>query len=362
MKILALDIGAGTNDILLYERGKPLENCVKMVLPSPSKVFAERVKEATRRGKDVFVNGDIIGGGAFSSALKKHMRKGLSVWISENAAYTIRNNLDEVRETGIVIVEDDAVDEGFNGVTITLEEVNLVKIGNFLQEFNVNVSDVEFVAIAVKDHGASQAKVSNRRFRMQKMRELLEKEPKPESLAFTDDRIPPYFLRMKSAVKASNRQLPSTKVLVMDTSSAAILGCLKDPHVEKQKTIMAVNVGNGHTIAAIIVEGEVTAILEHHTSKLNPSKLEKILVDFAERELSDEDVFNEGGHGLFYLKDHLSFSDIDEIVVTGPKRSILGNVDLNIYYAAPAGDVMMVGPIGLVEAAFRTNGEKGEKE
>ena len=83
------------------------------------------------------------------------------------------------------------------------------------------------------------------------------------------------------------------------------------------------------------------------------SKLEKILVDFAGGELSDEDVFNEGGHGLFYLKDHLSFSDIDEIVVTGPKRSILENVDLNIYYAAPAGDVMMVGPIGLVEAVFR---------
>jgi len=33
-RILAVDIGAGTQDILLWEAGQPMENNVKLVLPS----------------------------------------------------------------------------------------------------------------------------------------------------------------------------------------------------------------------------------------------------------------------------------------------------------------------------------------
>jgi uncharacterized protein (DUF1786 family) len=40
MKILAIDIGAGTEDVLLYDDEKrSIENCIKMVLPSPCQVF-----------------------------------------------------------------------------------------------------------------------------------------------------------------------------------------------------------------------------------------------------------------------------------------------------------------------------------
>ena len=66
MKILAVDIGAGTEDILLYDDRKRIENCVKMILPSPSQFFAAKVEEATLTGKDIFIEGDIIGGGAFT--------------------------------------------------------------------------------------------------------------------------------------------------------------------------------------------------------------------------------------------------------------------------------------------------------
>ena len=65
MKILALDIGSGTEDILLYEEGKNVENCIKLVLPSPSRVYASEINLITKKGKDVFITGDIIGGGLF---------------------------------------------------------------------------------------------------------------------------------------------------------------------------------------------------------------------------------------------------------------------------------------------------------
>jgi len=69
--------------------------------------------------------------------------------------------------------------------------------------------------------------------------------------------------------------------------------------------------------------------------------------------MTDEEVFEDGGHGLFLLGEPPGFSNIEEIVATGPNRRILEGTNLNVRYAAPAGDVMMTGPLGLVEATKR---------
>jgi len=353
MKILAIDIGAGTEDILLYDDEKRnIENCIKMVLPSPSQVFAVKVRTATREGTDLFIKGDTIGGGALSHALKQHIEAGHRVCMTENAAYTVRNNLDQVKEIGIEIVQDSGP-ENFEGETIVLEEVNIEKLHGLLKFFGEPFSDIDFVAIAVQDHGVFPKEMSNRRFRINKMRELLQKNPKPEAFAFTENKIPPYYSRMKSAVHASKRQLPNARVLVMDTSPDAILGCLMDPVVENADPILAVNVGNGHTMAAIISRGEIIAVMEHHTRLLNPQKMERLLRDFADGKLSNEEVFEDNGHGMFYLKKPPGFSNIKKVVVTGPNRNILAKTDLPVHFATPAGDVMMTGPIGLIEATKR---------
>jgi uncharacterized protein (DUF1786 family) len=354
MKILALDIGAGTQDILLYdEREKNLENCVKMVLPSPSLIFAAKVREATRLHKDLFIKGDIIGGGAFASTLRDHVEKGLRVVMTKNAAYTIRNNLDDVRELGIDIVSGEEEPKDFDGKTLRIEEVNLKKLEVFLTGFNETLSDVDVAAIAVQDHGVFPKGMSNRRFRIQKMEELLKDSPKPETLAFREDEVPSYFLRMKSAALASRRQLPRAKVVLMDTSPAAIVGCLKDSVVEKANSVLAINVGNGHTMAAVISEGNVVGVMEHHTRLLDPKKIERFLVTFADGELTDEEVFKDGGHGVFFLADPPSFSRIELVAATGPNRNILAETNLSVHFAAPAGDVMMTGPMGLVKATKR---------
>jgi uncharacterized protein (DUF1786 family) len=354
MKTLALDIGAGTEDILLFDDDKrSLENCVKMVLPSPSKVFASRVKEVTKRSQDIFLTGDIIGGGALSGAIRSHLQAGLKVFAEEKAAFTIRNNLDEVEELGIKIVPERQELKGFEGVTIELEEINLQKLDKFLSAFNESLSEVGFVAVAVQDHGISIQKMSNRQSRIQNMKALLNEEPAPENLAFKEGEIPPFFLRMQSAVKAVKRQLPEAQVLLMDTAPAAILGCLKDPVVEKKDHVMALNIGNGHTMAAIILKGKIQGLMEHHTCLLDPEKLESLLIKFANGNLANKEVFREGGHGLFYLEEPSGFSKLDMIAVTGPNRKLASKTDLPCYFAVPGGDMMMTGPIGLVEATKR---------
>ncbi len=125
---------------------------------------------------------------------------------------------------GIRIVED-KTPEDFQGASLRIEEINLSQLQGFFQEFE-SLLDVEVMAIAVQDHGVSLKGTISRRFRLQEMRELLEEDPRPESLDFMEGEIPPCFLRMKSTVEASKRQLPEALVLVMDTAPAAIVECL----------------------------------------------------------------------------------------------------------------------------------------
>jgi uncharacterized protein (DUF1786 family) len=40
MKIFAVEIGAGTQDILFFDSQKKIENCISFVLPTPNKIFA----------------------------------------------------------------------------------------------------------------------------------------------------------------------------------------------------------------------------------------------------------------------------------------------------------------------------------
>ena len=352
--ILALDIGAGTKDILLYEEGKKLENCIKMVLPSPSLIYAEQVEEATTAGRDLFVSGATIGGGKLSASLKTHLRAGCRVFMTERAALTVRNSLDEVAAMGIRIVP--AEPEGFPGQRIELDEIELPPLVHFLRHANLDLFTLSIVAIAVQDHGASPQGVSNRRVRLETMRQLLEKTPSPLSLVFSPEEIPRGHFRMQSAAAECRQSLPDAQVFITDTAPAAIYGCLEDPLVHEAATVgdvLTVNVGNSHTMAALITGERIKGIFEHHTGYLGQRKLLTYLKRFADGELTGEEVFQDGGHGAFYLEGAPGSSRLAMVAATGPNRSQLSEADFRVYYAAPAGDVMMAGPLGLVRAALR---------
>ncbi|RLI04738.1 hypothetical protein DRO26_04020 [Candidatus Bathyarchaeota archaeon] len=353
MKILALDIGAGTQDILLFDEEKNPENCVKIVLPSPSKVFAEKIREATRKHRDLFIKGEIIGGGPLKTPILNHIKSGGRVFMAETSAFTLRNNLEEVESLGIKIVKNEAELEKFEGVTIELREINLDVLNSFLEKFNEKITDVDFVAVGVQDSGVAPPEISNRKFRLQKLEEFLRKKPLLESLAFGEDEVPSFFLRMKSAVESVKKQLPTAKVLVMDTAPAAILGCLKDPVVEEKDSVLVVNMGNAHTLAVLVHEDHVCGMVEHHTRMLKPRKAEWLLENFKSGSLTDDAVYEDGGHGLFYLEEFKQMKNLELITVTGPNRNMLRKTNLKIHFAAPIGDMMMTGPVGLVEAVKR---------
>ena len=335
MKILSVDIGAGTQDILLFESEKKIENCISLVLPTPSRLFAEKLK---RIEGHAYIHGDTIGGGSLGRAILRHIQEGYRVVMEESAAYSIRNDLDEVRSMGIEVGKKP---EAENFQELGIREVDLPLLANFLSNFGEDFK-VDAVAIAVQDHGVSPKGVSDRAFRFANMERMLREDNRPEMFHFLEDSIPEYYVRMRSAV-AAVRRTSSAPVLVMDTCFSAILGCLD----EVTGPSVVVNVGNGHTVAALILERKIEALYEHHTHELTPKKLESDLRLLIRGELSGKKVFEDNGHGAITLK---PFQGKLQVVVTGPNRDLFKETSFRFIYAAPAGNTMMSGPMGLVKA------------
>ncbi len=109
--VLAVDVGAGTSDILLTRPGQPLENAVKLVVPSATQVAGARIAAATARGQTVVFRGPVMGGGAVTMAMKAHLAAGHAFVATESAAASFADDLDKVRALGARVVGEGAADE-----------------------------------------------------------------------------------------------------------------------------------------------------------------------------------------------------------------------------------------------------------
>jgi uncharacterized protein (DUF1786 family) len=111
-----------------------------------------------------------------------------------------------------------------------------------------------------------------------------------------------------------------------------------------------VNIGNFHTVAALVKDERVYGIYEHHTGLLSVEKLARHLRAFCKGRLGHEEIFAEHGHGCVYAKDfRADGGDFSRVLVTGPKRRLLSRPEY--HQAAPYGDMMLSGCFGLLLAA-----------
>jgi uncharacterized protein (DUF1786 family) len=345
--MLAVDIGGGTQDILLYEEGIPVENCVKLVLPSQTRIMAKRLARATKYRQHVYMCGHLMGGGPVVSALKKHLEAGLQAYATPQAAKTVRDNLDEVAAMGVRIVEQPP--EGrFYG--LYLQDLDLESLKQALELFDVDLPAT--VAVAVQDHGECIGK-SNRKFRFEHWEHFLVGEGRIEDLIYggpdtvgAGREVPPYLTRMLSI------QDTVSGAFVMDTGAAAIRGALLDPLVREHQSqgLMIVNVGNQHTLAALVRGNGILGIFEHHTGLLTQDKLQDYLRRFVRGQVANEEVYDDQGHGCAYSPKFQADSDGSEwsfVAITGPRRQLADGLG---YFAAPNGDMMLSGCFGLVAA------------
>src|SRR5437588_12367877 len=93
IRILAVDVGTGTQDILLFESGKTIENCFKLVMPSPTVIIAERIKRVTERGQPLLLTGVTMGGGPCHWAARDHALDGYAVAVTPEAGSHFADDL-----------------------------------------------------------------------------------------------------------------------------------------------------------------------------------------------------------------------------------------------------------------------------
>src|SRR6058998_1022632 len=105
-RIVAIDIGAGTMDVLLHDPTQPMENAIQLVLPSATSLIGRRIERARRDGKAVFLHGNLMGGYHTTNAVWRHLEAGLAVYATERAAGTVHDDLDLLRSRGVTITED----------------------------------------------------------------------------------------------------------------------------------------------------------------------------------------------------------------------------------------------------------------
>jgi uncharacterized protein (DUF1786 family) len=136
---------------------------------------------------------------------------------------------------------------------------------------------------------------------------------------------------------------------LMDTGAAAIWGALLDPAVaaHREDGIAVVNVGNQHVLAALVRGERVWGIFEHHTRLMTPEKLKDYLDRFVRGEVSNDEVYEDGGHGCARVPGAPGWECFDFVAITGPNRHLAEGIG---YFAVPYGDMMLSGCFGLVAA------------
>jgi uncharacterized protein (DUF1786 family) len=349
MQILAVDIGTGTQDVLLFDTNKEPENALKLVMPSPTVLLAQRIAAATAAGEDLLLTGVTMGGGPCGWAAEDHLKAGHHVFATPEAARTFNDDLDEVAARGVQIVSEDEA-KGLSGVRrLEMLDFDYGALDRAFGAFGVELDRADLLAVAVFDHGAAPSGVSDRLFRFEYLAERIEKGMGLAGFAFPQEDIPPSMTRLQAAASTAPTGRP---LVVMDTAPAAILGALQDPQVAARQEAIVANVGNFHTLAfhlrGVGETRTIAGLFEHHTGRLSQARLEELLAQLAAGSLSHDELFAEHGHGALVLD--TAPAALDFVAVTGPRRSMLAGSAFQPYLAVPYGDMMMTGCWGLVRA------------
>jgi uncharacterized protein (DUF1786 family) len=349
MRILTIDVGTGTQDILLFDSEQPVENGLQLVMPAPTQIVAGRIRAATGADRAILLTGVIMGGGPCQWAANDHLRAGLPVYATPDAARTFNDDLDAVRRDGVTLVSEDEAAALRDVERIELRDLDLDAIDGALAAFGVSGADgaraYDALAVAVFDHGNAPPDVSDRVFRFNYLAERFSTGRGLLALGFRREDIPAEMTRLEAVAHTAPADIP---LLVMDTAPAAVLGALDDRRVAEQEDLLVANVGNFHCLAFHIVGGQIAGCFEHHTGELTLPQLEGFLERLGTGAITNEEVFGSMGHGALVLCD--SPEARPHLAVTGPRRAMLRGSRLQPYFAVPHGDMMLAGCFGLLRA------------
>ena len=344
MRILAIDMGTGTQDILLFDSEKPVENCVKMILPSATQIAATRIRRASAEGRAIALTGVVAGGGPGNWALEDHLRGGGKAYATPQAAQTLDDDLAQVRAMGVTLVSEDELRD-VDAEHVRLRDLDLDAVRTALAAFEVETK-FDGLALGCLDHGAAPPAVSDRLFRFEHLRRTVERRNDLLAFASRPADLPEYLTRARAMVESAGDEAP---VAFMDTGPAAALGAIHDERVAEEQERIVLNLGNMHLLGFHLRGRKVASLFEHHTGELSSGQIVRFAQRMSSGELEHAEVFGSKGHGAYHADRSLVRATLPSMVaVTGPQRRKIRQTALNPYFAAPFGDMMISGCFGLL--------------
>ncbi len=333
--VLLLDIGSGTQDVLLALPDTRPENWPQFILPSPARLIRQKIEHLTLAGKYVWLHGHNMGGG-FLKAVLEHIKAGYGFSCTVEAAASMHDDVERVKAFGIQICARPPQ----GAVPVYAADYDGAMWESTLRQWALPMPHA--VVAAVQDHGVHIQ--GNRQGRMQQWRALLEKSAYPEQWLYANVAEQcPTFTRLDTLQKL-------TGGAVADTGMAAVLGALCTPEVwarSQREGVTIINVGNSHTIAMLVYKGQVSGIYEHHTGQRSLEELLHDLQEFRLGWLPDEEVRASGGHGTVFGVRDADAGGFTPTFVLGPQREILRGYG---QFIAPHGQMMLAGCFGLLRA------------
>jgi uncharacterized protein (DUF1786 family) len=349
-RLLMVDIGAGTMDVLYYDTQSELH--FKAVVQSPVRQLAEA---AARLPGNLLITGNEMGGGPITSVLRERSRE-KTVVMSASAAATLHHNLAMVRSWGIRIVEDQQAEELTQNKKyshLKISDLDEGRLERIVKGFGVPFS-FDAVGICAQDHGVPPAGISHLDYRHNMFTAILNQKPFPDTLLYRGDEVPAAMNRL-TAIAKSAAALAADEIYVMDSGMAAILGASMDAFAQQKEKTLLLDVATSHTVGAAMEGNKIAGFFEYHTVDITLDRLEVLLQDLTEGRLKHDRILSEGGHGA-YTRKAFGFKAVEVIIATGPKRKMVADSQLPIVFGAPLGDNMMTGTVGLLEAIRRRKG------
>jgi len=331
-------------DVLYYDDSD--QQHYKAVVASPVLQVAKQISDSS--GK-LLVTGDEMGGGPVTQRLKERARTSWVV-ISVSAAATLNHDLQKVESWGIHVVADQDAEKLKGDAAYThvcLADLDSRRLANIVEGFGVPFS-FDVFGICAQDHGVPPQGISHLDYRHKRFVELLDNKPFPHSLLYEKGDVPKEMNRLR-AIALQTASIPANDVYVMDSGMAAILGASRDMAALDKHTLVVLDVATSHTVGATLSGNEIAGFFEYHTQDITIHRLEELIRDLADGNLSHDQILTEGGHGC-YMRQTVGFENLDAIIATGPKRDLIDGSELPMLYGAPMGDNMMTGTVGLLEA------------
>lgn len=337
--ILALDIGSGTQDVLLAVPGVAPENWPRFVLPTPALRVAGQIRELTRQLTPIWLHGSNMGGG-FAGAVEEHLKRGLRIAATPQAASALHDDIARVRAMGITITEEEPPQCPTGYAPVFLSDFPPGYWSRLLESAGLPVPSL--IVAAAQDHGV-HSDTGNREGRFRQWKRLLaEGDGDPSAWLYTA--VPSECTRL-AALQCAIGGGP-----VADTGTAAVLGALATPEAAERSDregVLVVNVGNSHTTAFLVFRRRVLGIYEHHTGMLSTESLLKDLNEFRLGWLPDEQVRAAGGHGCVFRELPPEAEGFRPAFILGPRRELMRGHGA---FIAPYGDMMLAGCHGLLHA------------